>query len=226
MPRPQSGPPLIVPAVAFAALTIAAVAVAAGVPRPDDPAAEVVSYIGAHATAMRWSAFLFLGSSVPLAIWSATAYRRLRALGITAPGGAIALVGGTLAAGFTALSGLVTWASSRAPGDEAVVGVLRDLAFVAGGPAFGGFFGLLLAGVSVPMLLMGVQRWLAVAGLVLAAAGELSTLTLLSVDLAALIALARFGGILWLLATSLLLPASRPRSTPVPKNPALWEGQQ
>ena len=67
MSRPQSGPPLIVPAVAFTALTIAGIAAAAGVPRPDAPGTEVLAYLQDHASTMRLSAFLALGAAVPLA---------------------------------------------------------------------------------------------------------------------------------------------------------------
>lgn len=213
MTRPQAGPPLIVPAVALTALTIAGIVTSAGVPRPDAPAAEVLDYLVRHARLMRVSAFLLFGASVPLAIWSAGVYRRLRALGITAPGSAIALAGGVLAAGFLALSGLTTWTASRVSEDASLARALRDLAFISGGPGYAAFFGLLLAGVSVPMMLLDIHRWVAIAGLVLAWLAELSTLTLVTSDLAVLLPVARFGGLLWLVAVSLLLPLSRPRRT-------------
>jgi hypothetical protein len=220
-PRPQSGPPLIAPALVVTALTIAAIAVAAGAPRPDAPAADVLAYAQSHGTAMRVSAFLMLGAAVPLAIWSAAAYRRLRALGITAPGSAIALAGGVVASGMAALCGLTTWVASRVDDGAQVAatplaGALRDLAFAAGGPGFVAFFGLLLAGVAVPMMLVGpgfgpASRPLGIAGVVLGAIAELSTLTLLTMDAAVTIPIARFGGLLWLIAVSLLLPATRVR---------------
>src|SRR5258706_9261724 len=158
MSRPQSGPPLIAPAIAVVVLTIAGVAIGAGAPRPDATAADVLAYAQTHATAMRWGAFFAFGASVPLAIWSATAYRRLRALGVTAPGSAIALAGGLLAASMAALSGLVTWVGSRVDANAELAAALRDLTFATGGPGFVTFFGLLLAGVSVPMLLLRIQR--------------------------------------------------------------------
>jgi hypothetical protein len=213
MSRPQSGPPLIVPAVAFTALTIAGIATAAGVPRPDAPGSEVIAYLQDHASTMRLSAFLALGAAVPLAIWSAAAYRRLRALGITAPGSAIALAGGVLASGFGALSGLIGWVASRTADSAPLASALRDLAFVTGGPGFVAFFGLLLAGVSVPMLLLRMSRPVAIAGLVLALIAELSTLTLLTLDAAPTLPIARFGGMIWLIAVGLLLPTSRPRTS-------------
>ena len=76
------------------------------------------------------------------------------------------------------------------------------------------FFGLLLAGVAVPMMLVGpgfgpASRPLGIAGVVLGAVAELSTLTLLTMGAAFTMPIARFGGLIWLIAVSLLLPASR-----------------
>ena len=212
MARPQSGPPLIIPGAAFTILTIAGIAFAADVPRPDAPSNEVLAYARDHASTLRLSGFLALGAAVPLAIWSAAAYRRLRALGITAPGSAIALAGGVIASGFAALSGLIGWAAARTTDSAPLAATLRDLTFVTGGPGFVAFFGLLLAGVSVPMLLLRMSRPVAIAGLILALVAELSTLTLLTLDAAIALPIARFGGIAWLIAVSLLLPASRPRT--------------
>jgi hypothetical protein len=215
-PRPQSGPPLIAPALAFTVLTIAGIAVAAGAPRPDAPAADVLAYARSHGAAMGVSAFLVLGAAVPLAIWTAAAYRRLRALGITAPGSAIALAGGVVASGLAALCGLTTWTLSRVDDSAPLAAALRDLTFAIGGPGFVAFFGLLLAGVAVPMMLVGpgfgpASRPLGIAGVVLGVVAELSTLTLLTMDAAVTMPIARFGGIIWLIAVSLLLPASRVR---------------
>ncbi|MEU7854118.1 DUF4386 domain-containing protein [Nonomuraea sp. NPDC049141] len=199
--------------MAFTVLTIAGIVTAAGVPRPQAPGSEVLAYIQDHASPMRLSAFLAVGAAVPLAIWSAAAYRRLRALGITAPGSAIAFAGGMLASGFAALSGLIGWAASRTADSAPLASALRDLAFITGGPGFVAFFGLLLAGVSVPMLLLRMSRPVAIAGLVLALAAELSTLTLLTLDAAPTLPIARFGGIAWLITVSLLLPTSRHRTS-------------
>lgn len=213
MSRSPSGPPLIVPGVAFTVLTIAGIAVAAGVPRPDSPGTEVLAYNQQHAGTLRVSAFLALGAAAPLAIWTAAVYRRLRALGITAAGSAIALVGGVLASGFAALSGLIGWAAARITDGPALAAALRDLTFTTGGPGFVAFFGLLLAGVSVPMLLLDMSRPIAIAGLILALVAELSTLTLLTLDAAIALPIARLGGIVWLVAVSLLLPVRRRRTS-------------
>lgn len=205
------GPPLIVPAGAFAVLLVAGGLTAPITRRPGVPAAEMLSYSSVHADSLRLSAFLVLAAAVPLTVFTATAYQRLRALGATAPGSAIALSGGVLAAGCLALSGLAGWVASRAGGDAALAGVLHDLVFATGGPGFVTFGGLLLAGIAVPMLLLGIRRPVAVFGLVLAAIAELSTLTLLTDVAAPTVPIARLGGAGWLLLISVLLPASRPR---------------
>jgi hypothetical protein len=212
MARPQSGPPLIIPALSYATLTIAGVVLGAGAPRPDADATQVWAYGVAHPEVLRWGAFLAFGASIPLAIWSATVYRRLRAWGITAAGSAIALAGGLLAATLAAIAGLVTWVWSRVEGVPELAAVLRDLTFAAGGPGFVSFFGLLLLGVGIPMLLLGIRRPLAIAGVVIAVVCEVSTVTLLTLGAAFTLPIGRFGGLLWLLAASLLLPATRPRA--------------
>ena len=82
---------------------------------------------------LAWAVF---AASIPLAVFSAVAYRRLRMLGVTAPGPAIGLAGGVLASAALALSGLVAWtaAASTELGEPAVLRALTTLAFAAGGP--------------------------------------------------------------------------------------------
>jgi hypothetical protein len=66
------------------------------------------------------------------------------------------------------------------------------------------------AGVAVPSLILGlVPRPLAWAGLVVAAAGVLSTLTLLTSTVDFTLSVGRFAGLIWLVAASITLPQSR-----------------
>ncbi|GIF96850.1 DUF4386 domain-containing protein [Catellatospora citrea] len=207
------GPPPIIPASAFAGLTIAGIALSTNTPRPDVSDAAVLAYLGEHAAQARLAAFLTVAAAAPLAIWTTTVYQRMRALGSTAPGSTIALIGGALASAMAVLCGFVGWAGARLgddPGAASVAGLQRDLAFATGGPGFVMFFGLLIAGVSVPMLLLGIRRPLAIFGLVIALAAELSTVVLLTLDAAPTLPIARFGGLVWLILVSLLLPARRP----------------
>ncbi|MFJ6215944.1 DUF4386 domain-containing protein [Streptomyces sp. NPDC092296] len=212
--RPQSGPPLLLPVLAFTVVTVACVIVNRSTPHPDASGADVLRYAAAHGTASRLGAFLLLSSSVPLALTAAVLYRRLRALGITAPGSAITLVGGVLASSALAVSAMFGWAGGRLPADAgpALARALADLAFLAGGPAYTATFALLVAGVSVTGLLAGLlPRAATWTGLALAAVGMLSTLTLLTPGFSYLLPVVRFGGLLWLVAAAALLPRTRRR---------------
>ena len=213
---PQGGPPLLALALPYAALTLAGLVIGAGVTRPDDTPAEVARLLLDHQAAATVLSAAVFGASVPLVIWSATAYRRLRRLGVTAPGSAIAFAGGLLASASLALSGLVSWtAATTAPVlTPEILRALSTLAFAAGGPGFVPFFALLVAGVAVPGLLLGLlpRQW-AWAGLVIAALGMLAVLSLLTPALYPLLPVGRFGGLVWLVAVSVLLPRTRPRHT-------------
>jgi hypothetical protein len=210
--RPQGGPPLLVPAIAYGALMIAAVALSARVPQPGAAATTVLAYDEGHQTAMRVGGFLAFAAALPLAIWTATAYRRLRTLGVTAPGAVIGLAGGLLAAVSLALSGLLTWTSGQL-GDvntPAVARALADLGFAAGSAGFVVPLGLLVAGVAVPVLILRLTpRPLAWTGLVIAALGVLSTFTLLTSALDATLPVGRFAGLAWLIVASVMLPRDR-----------------
>jgi hypothetical protein len=210
--RPQAGPPLWIPVAAFAALTLAYVIVNRSTPHPDASGLDVLRYAAAHSGAEKVGAFLILASSMPLAIVAAVVYRRLRALGITAPGSAIALVGGILAAAALALSALFAWAEARLGGDAspALARALADLSFLSGGSLYAATFGLLIAGVAVPGLLARlVPPALAWTGLALGVAGEVATLGLLADGLSYLLPVVRFGGLLWLLIAAVRLPSHR-----------------
>ncbi|RSS64680.1 hypothetical protein EF912_02015 [Streptomyces sp. WAC07061] len=154
-------------------------------------------------------------ASVPLAIYAATVSARLHKLGVRAPGATIALAGGVLASAFLACSGLVTWVLSRpeAASRAEPVRALQYLAFGLGGPAHVVLLGLLIAGIAVPGLLAGLlPRALALSGLAIAALAELSTLVLLTEAAALLLPIARFAGLLWLIAAGFLLPRRRVRT--------------
>ena len=210
--RPQSGPPLLVPVLSFAALTVGYVIANRATPHPDATGAEVLRYAQEHGTAIRAGSWLLLASAVPLALLAAVLYRRLRALGITAPGSAITLAGGLLASVALALSAMAAWTGGRLPDDAspALARALADLSFLAGGPFYGAGFAMLVAGVSVTGLLAGLlPRPLTWIGLALAAAGMLSTLALLADGFAPLLPVIRFGGLLWLVAAAALLPRTR-----------------
>ncbi|WP_051950913.1 hypothetical protein [Actinacidiphila yeochonensis] len=211
--RPQSGPPLLAPVLAFAVLTVAYVAVNSSTPHPDAPGSAVLRYTRTHATTTRVGALLLFSSAVPLALCAAIVYRRLRALGITAPGSATALVGGVLAAGATTLSAMFAWTGGRLPADAspALARALADLSFASGGPGYVVMFALFTAGISVTGLMAGLlPRAVTWTGLALAAVGMVAELTLLASGFSYLLPVVRFGGTVWLVLAAALLPRTRP----------------
>jgi hypothetical protein len=216
-PRPptrRGGPPLLAPALAFAVLTVTAILINHAVPHPGSGAATVLAYHRDHATALRIGGLLQFAAAIPLAIWAGTVSQRLRLLGVNAPGPTLGLAGGLLAAAFLGLSGLLAWAGSGAvDGDAALARTLADLTFATGGPGHVVPLALLVAGVAVPVLLVRlVWAPLAWTGLVIAAVGMISTLTLAWLSLAVTLPVARFGAIAWILAISVVLPVRRRRT--------------
>jgi len=212
--RSAGGPPLLVPAVAFAAFTLAAFAVLAKTPLPSASARAVLDYQLSHTTGLRVGGFLQFAAALPLAIWAATAFERLRSLGGTAAGTTMALAGGLLASASLALGGLITWTSAETAhlANPATARVLETLSAAAGAAAFVVPFALLIAGVAVPSLIIGLlPRPVAVAGLSIAVAGMVSTATLLTASLDPTLRIGRFGGLIWLIIASVLLPRHRQR---------------
>jgi hypothetical protein len=222
--RPQGGPPLLVPALAYGALMVTAVALSARAPQPSASATAVSAYDSSHHALLQVAGCLGFAASAPLAIWAATVYRRLQTLGVTAPGAVIALAGGMLAAASLGLSGLITWTSSQpgATAYPAAARVLANLGFATGAAGFVVPLALLLAGVAVPSLVLRlVPPALAWAGLIIAAVGVLSTVTLLTPALDGTLPVGRFGGLLWLIAASMALPRTRRAVTPPAQAPSL-----
>ena len=211
------GPPLVVLALASAALFAAGVIVSAaagaGFPSPYDSAAEIQAFFTGHGDAVRVMAFLQFASAVPLAIFTATVVSRLRFLGFDrVPGVLIAGAGGLLSAAFLALGALVAWVLSRTDvvGDPALVRALHDLAFATGGPGQVVFLGLLLAGIAVPAAFGRLlPPWLWVIGLLIAVIAELSVLALPVEGAAVLLPIARFPALVWLVVVGALLPVRR-----------------
>jgi hypothetical protein len=208
-PRRVDGPPLWLPAAAFAVLTVAAAALGAAAPWAGASPSEVAAYAAAHPIQGAVQAMLLFASAFPLVVWAAAAHARMRRLGVVVPGPTIGLTGAVLAAAALVLSALSSWVSvqpgvAEAPG---VVFALRTIGFAAGAAGFVVPVGLLLAGFAVPALLLHLlPRPLAWTGLVVAAAAVLATLTLVVPALDALLPLGRFGGLLWIVAASILLP--------------------
>ena len=221
--RPQQdGPPLALLAVIVVVLFAGGLGVGtalAGVPPfPFGSTPTIQDFFGSHPVAVQAAAVGVFGSSVPLAIYAATASARLRRLGVTAPGATIALAGGILSAGALGLAGLLIWTLSRpvVTADPALVRALYFLVYLTGGPAHVVGLGLLVAGVAVPGLILGLlPRGLAWAGLVIAAVAESSALVLIWPGLSVLLPLGRVPALVWLVVAGALLPLRRRREAVV-----------
>ena len=82
------------------------------------------------------------------------------------------------------------------------------MAFATGSTAHVVLLGLLIAGIAIPGLLLRLlPSWLAWTGLVIAAAAELCTLSLVWSPLAVMLPVARFPGLIWLITAGALLPS-------------------
>lgn len=215
--RLQPGPSPAVLGWISLAMVVAGVAASAAlggtIPSPFGDPSAITAYFAGQSSAVLVSAVLQFAAAVPLAIYAAVASSRLRHLGVTAPGATIALVGGIVAAVGMTIAGLLTWVLAQ-PGVGSAGGTLvlalHDLTFATGGVGTVVFLGLLVAGIAVPALMTGLlPRWLAIAGLVIAAIAVLSTLSLAWSGLAILLPIGRFPGMIWLIVAGHLLPRSR-----------------
>lgn len=216
---PQGGPPLVLLAAVSLALLVGGLALSAALggvlPSPFGSPSSIQRYFLTEPDAVKASGTLLFASSVPLAIYSATASARLRQLGVAAPGATIALAGGLLSSGALGLSGLLQWTLARPAvrQDGPLVRALHDLSFLTGGPGHVVPLGLLLAGIAVPGLLIGLlPRAVAWTGLIIAGIAELTTLVLIWPSLAAMLPIARFPALVWLIVAGLLLPHRRPQT--------------
>lgn len=165
-----------------------------------------------NAEVVRIAAFLQFGAAIPLGIFTAAITSRLRFLGLNAAGVSIALFGGFAASVMLAVSGLTSWVLSQ-PGvanEAGAMRVLQLLTFAFGGVGAVVPFGLLLAGVAASGGLTGlIPRWIAVWGLVVALLAELAALSLVAPQVSVLLPLARYPGMLWMIAVGFALPNTR-----------------
>jgi hypothetical protein len=176
---------------------------------PDD-SAIAVAFVAQHGGAIRWGSFFEFASAIALALFMAISVSQLRLQGIHAAGEQIAVLGGIAAPMMLIGSAMATWSLTRpdVAGAPGAVEALQSIGFDGGGPGFAVFLGLFAAGVSVSAG-MGklIPRWLMWLGIVVAAAGELSSLTLLNFTAGYFIPAARFLSIVWMFGLSFKLPA-------------------
>ncbi|WP_433965014.1 hypothetical protein [Tunturiibacter gelidiferens] len=137
---------------------------------------------------------------MPLGIFAVTMVSRFSFLGVRAAGTNIALFGGLTASNVLILSGLFGWVLSL-PDVAASVSMVRAiffLSFLFGGAAYAVGFGLLAAGVSVTSYFYHLlPRWLIALGMLVAVAGEFSSLSLVAYPANFLIPITRYLGFVW-----------------------------
>ena len=184
-------------------------------PGPWEPLDTIVTFFKLRPSAVLLCAFLQFGSAIPLGIFTASAVSRMRFLGINAAGPNIALFGGFATSILMMANSMALWTLTY-PGitdDHVVTQALYYLSFGLGGPGYSVSLGLLLAGLSVPALFGKLTpKWIAILGLVLAAIGELSWLSMEFPAAVPLIPLTRFPGFVWMIAMGFALPRSIARA--------------
>lgn len=171
--------------------------------------ASAVAFVAQNSWAIRLGSFSEFVSAIPLGIFMAVIIGRLQSPGARSSGLHIAALGAIATPLMLIGSALSTWSLTR-PGVAAAPGavqVLQSLGFDGGGPGFAVFLGLFAAGVSISRRL---PWWLTGLGAVVAAAGELSSLTLLNFSAGYCIPVARFLSVLWMLALAFKLPPPFP----------------
>ncbi|MFZ0305220.1 MAG: hypothetical protein WAL75_21195 [Terracidiphilus sp.] len=188
-------------------------------PYPGDTAATMTNYFLAAAARVQLGALLQCGSATALGIVVAAATNRMQSLGACGIGIRIAFFGGLIAALLSLLEAAVVWilvqpGIADVPGHSApLVRALYLFAFMLDGPAYAGSLGLCLAGLSVAGLIGRLlPRWLGWTGLVIAALGELSFLSMLAPGFGMLIPMTRFPGYLWLILVGFVLSANRTKA--------------
>jgi Spy/CpxP family protein refolding chaperone len=172
-------------------------------------AAIASDFVTQHSWEIRLGSFAEFGSAISLSLFIAICLYRLRLLRISSAGEQIATFGGIATPIMLAGSAMATWSLTR-PGVAAAPGAvqaLQSLGFDGGGPGFAVFFGLFVGGVSIAAGLHKlIPRWLMWWGIAVAAAGELSLLTLLNFTAGYFIPVLRFLSIVWMLGLAWKLP--------------------
>ncbi|MDM3975153.1 hypothetical protein QRB36_13360 [Mycobacterium marseillense] len=192
-----------------------AIGVALGglMPLPYGPVGAVVAYVRAQPMAVRVMAVATFASSVPLAVYAATAAARLRQLGAGAAAAAIALTGGAVAAGALGLAGLIGWTLSwpEVSVDTGLVRALYLLVFLTGGPGHIVALGVLVAAMAAPGGVL--PRPLARIGLAIAVLAESAAGVLVWPALGVLLPIARVVTLAWLVVAGVAITRAAQRDS-------------
>jgi hypothetical protein len=198
----------------FAAGLIAAATLRHGAPyiNPFAAGEAVRAFFEQNPTAVRVSNFFLFASAVPLGIFVVTMVSRLQFFGVRAAGTKIALFGGLTAANALIVSGLFGWVLSLpdVAGSVSLVRAIFFLSFLFGGAAYAVGFGLLAAGVCITSYFSRLlPGWVIVLGMLVAVAGEFSSLSLVAYPANFLIPITRYLGFVWLMLAAVKLSKSR-----------------
>lgn len=213
MPRFR-GPSLMVVAIAHILVFAGGLAATAALRHgaffmnPFAPPEQLRVFFAQNPRAVQVGAFFLFGSSVPLGIFSVTLVSKLRFLGVRAAGTNIALLGGLMATFALSLSGMAGWILSvpEVSASAQAVKAVDFFSFLSGGVFYSVGFGLLAAGVSVTSYFTRLlPRWLAALGMVVALAGEFSSLSLITYPANFFIPLTRFLGFVWMIIAAIAL---------------------
>ena len=208
------GPSLILLATVHILIFVANLAAVAalrhGAPyvNPFAPGDAVRAFFVQNPGAVRIGSFLLFASAIPLGIFAVTAVSRLRFLGVRAAGTNIALFGGLTAATALIFSGLFGWVPSLpdVAASASTVKALYFMSFLTGGAAYAVGFGLLVAGISITgYFTRRLPKWLVILGIVVALAGELASLSLVTYPANFLIPITRYVGFIWMMLAAVKL---------------------
>jgi len=212
------GPPLWLPAITFTLsfniglFFVTSFGGAPYFPGPWESAATIQKFFLLRADSVILCAFFQFGAAIPLGIFTVTAVSQLRFMGAKVAGIYIALAGGILASMNIIASSMTMWAAAH-PGiaqDAILTNALYFIQFGFGGVGFSVLLGLLIAGISIPSLMMKMlPKWLCIFGIVLAVFGLLSWFDLIFPQALPLIPLTRFPGFIWLICVGFMLPNRR-----------------
>jgi hypothetical protein len=215
---PGSEPPLGPLALLSTILALASVgtslALGGAAPSPFATEESISRYFTGQPDAVLAASVLSFASLIPLTIVVGVLGARLRLLGITRGGAAVAHVAGSAAVALSALSALVLWVLSRPQlrDQPGVVRALHDVAFAAGGVGSAVFLGAMILGITAPARATAIlPRPVCGIGFLLAAAAAATIFGLLWPSLTVLLPVVRFGGLAWLTYVGFTLPQSRPR---------------
>jgi hypothetical protein len=178
-------------------------------PGPWETVIVMQNFFLLKANAVILCAFFQFGSAIPLGIFAVTAASQLRFLGAKVTGTYIIVFGGILTCMNIMASSMTMWALAH-PGvaeNASIVNVLYFLQFGFGGVGFSVPIGLLIAGISIPSMIMKLlPKWLCIFGIILAIFGIFSWFNMVFPQALPLIPLTRFPGFIWFILVGFMLP--------------------